>query len=97
MYPLTEVVYTRRSGGDDPTWPLIDLYRIGPKFDYQFTVVGEMRQFEQDGGNSEIAYFVDSQAPPTGRRRHNLRRLIIPCGLAVTLAGVTFVFWETYD
>lgn len=76
MFPLTEVIYTRRPRGYEPIWLLFDLYRIGPTFGHQFTVVGELRPI--NGG-----YSMDYNALPTGRRRHDLQGIVIPCGFAV--------------
>lgn len=92
LYPLSEVVYTKRSTTDSSIWNLIDSYRIGPIFQQQFLSLGQLRP-QQRIGDHPVNYVMESTVAPTGRRRRNLMGLIIPCGIAVlTYLSSMFVY-----
>lgn len=89
MFPISEVIYAKRSLGNDITWNLIDLYRIGPNYSLQFMDYGSLDENKNiKRGNEEksrIHYFGDTAISPTGARRRDLGGIVIPCGLAVCI------------
>lgn len=89
MFPISEVIYAKRSMENDAAWTLIDLYRIGPDYSLQFMDFGALDENKmikrRNAQTPRLQYSGDTSITPTGARRRNLGGIVIPCGLAVCL------------
>lgn len=81
IFPISEVLYVQR---DDETignkWRLIDVYKIGPGFDFEISLFGLITA--SSGAHERLKVTHKFQSKLT---RKNLKGLKLTCGLVVCI------------
>lgn len=89
VFPLSEIVYVKRSGTNETGWIVIDLYRIGPGYSLQLKPLGNLDGNKniqpENASDARMLFSSNTAIVPTSVRRHNLMGLVINCGLVVCI------------